>query len=63
MMGPSVNGLDRLLRMPSGCGEQNMVKFAPNIFVLQYLKATAQLTPKIETKALHYLESGRNQLF
>uniref|UniRef100_A0A3Q2QMA5 CD109 molecule n=1 Tax=Fundulus heteroclitus TaxID=8078 RepID=A0A3Q2QMA5_FUNHE len=39
LLGPSITGLDSLIQMPSGCGEQNMVHFAPNIYVLQYLRA------------------------
>ncbi|XP_060581970.1 CD109 antigen-like, partial [Ruditapes philippinarum] len=33
LMGPSINGLDKLLKLPTGCGEQNMLKFAPNIYI------------------------------
>lgn len=58
IMGPSINGLDNLLGMPYGCGEQNMIKFAPNIYILKYLQATNQLTDAIEQKALNYLETG-----
>ncbi|CAI9533213.1 unnamed protein product, partial [Staurois parvus] len=31
IMGTALQNLDRLLAMPFGCGEQNMVLFAPNI--------------------------------
>lgn len=44
--------------MPYGCGEQNMVLFAPNIYVLKYLNETQQLTEKIKSKALGYLRAG-----
>lgn len=37
---PTLDNLDKLVDMPTGCGEQNMVHFAPNILILQYLKAT-----------------------
>jgi CD109 antigen len=57
-MGPTVNNLDSLLQMPYGCGEQNMITFAPDVFVTKYLKETNQLTPDIEAKALKYMESG-----
>ena len=64
-MGPALNGLDNLLRMPMGCGEQNMVLFAPNIYVLQYLKRTRQLTEAIRKKAIQFLQIGKasNQNF
>ncbi|XP_073451712.1 alpha-2-macroglobulin-like [Aquarana catesbeiana] len=58
IMGTALQNLDRLLAMPYGCGEQNMVLFAPNIFILQYLEKTHQLTNEIKSKAITFLESG-----
>ncbi|XP_073451720.1 alpha-2-macroglobulin-like isoform X3 [Aquarana catesbeiana] len=58
IMGTALQNLDRLLAMPYGCGEQNMVLFAPNIFILQYLEKTHQLTEEIKSKAIKFLESG-----
>ncbi|XP_068113615.1 alpha-2-macroglobulin-like isoform X2 [Hyperolius riggenbachi] len=58
LMGTALQNLDRLLAMPYGCGEQNMVLFAPNIFILQYLKKTHQLTDEIKSKATKFLEGG-----
>ncbi|XP_069577571.1 alpha-2-macroglobulin isoform X1 [Brachyistius frenatus] len=58
LMGRAMKNLDKLLAMPYGCGEQNMVLFAPNIFILNYLKTTGQLTQKILEKATRFLESG-----
>ena len=59
-MGPSLNNIDNLLKMPYGCGEQNMLNFAPNIFIMQYLKATGQLTSEIEEKAVGYTLQGKD---
>ncbi|XP_072249229.1 alpha-2-macroglobulin-like protein 1 isoform X2 [Leuresthes tenuis] len=58
LMGRAMQNLDKLLAMPYGCGEQNMVLFAPNIFILNYLNSTGQLTQKILEKARRFLESG-----
>ncbi|XP_074651835.1 murinoglobulin-1-like isoform X2 [Tubulanus polymorphus] len=58
LMGPTLSGLDKLLTVPVGCGEQNMITFTPNIFVLQYLTATKQLTPNVEAKALAHMKRG-----
>ncbi|NXM61047.1 A2ML1 protein, partial [Illadopsis cleaveri] len=58
IMGPALQNLDQLLSMPFGCGEQNMVQFAPNIFILQYLNKTKQLNPEIKDKALRFLTTG-----
>ena len=57
-MGPSIEGLDKLLRMPIGCGEQNMIGFAPNIYVMGYLTATDQVNDKILRKAEEFMRSG-----
>uniref|UniRef100_A0A4W5RV27 Alpha-2-macroglobulin domain-containing protein n=1 Tax=Hucho hucho TaxID=62062 RepID=A0A4W5RV27_9TELE len=58
LMGRAMKNLDRLLQMPYGCGEQNMVLFAPNIYILNYLQSTRQLTKEIQTRATGFLESG-----
>ncbi|KAL3865687.1 hypothetical protein ACJMK2_043051 [Sinanodonta woodiana] len=61
LMGPSLYGLDRLLEIPTGCGEQNMIKFLPNVVILNYLKATHQLTDGLRKKAISNLEKGYQQ--
>ncbi|KAK2162981.1 hypothetical protein LSH36_88g05020 [Paralvinella palmiformis] len=58
IMGPAMNNLDHLIRMPYGCGEQNMLNFAPNIFIMDYLKATDQSNPKVVENAMKYSEIG-----
>ncbi|XP_048243530.1 CD109 antigen-like isoform X4 [Haliotis rufescens] len=58
LLGPTISGLDNLLRMPTGCGEQTMLGLAPDVFVTNYLTATKQLTGDIEDKAIKYMESG-----
>ncbi|XP_075114666.1 alpha-2-macroglobulin-like protein 1 [Leptodactylus fuscus] len=58
MMGTTLEHLDHLLSMPSGCGEQNMIRFAPNIFVLKYLEKTNQLTDEVQSKATNFMKNG-----
>ncbi|XP_040901700.1 alpha-2-macroglobulin-like [Toxotes jaculatrix] len=58
ILGRALKNLNGLLRMPYGCGEQNMALLAPNIYILQYLKNTQQLTPAILEKATNFLTSG-----
>ena len=58
LMTQSIEGLDQLLQMPFGCGEQNMILFAPNVFVTRYLKETDQLKPEIMAKAEHLMLVG-----
>merc|ERR1719462_853897 len=46
--------------MPTGCGEQNLVGLAPNIYLLQYLASNTQTSadPKLTAKAKKYMEIG-----
>uniref|UniRef100_A0A2I3G6Q7 CD109 molecule n=1 Tax=Nomascus leucogenys TaxID=61853 RepID=A0A2I3G6Q7_NOMLE len=57
-LGPSINGLASLIRMPYGCGEQNMINFAPNIYILDYLTKKKQLTDNLKEKALSFMRQG-----
>ena len=45
LLGPSISGLERLLQIPTGCGEQNMITLAPNVYVAKYLLATKKMRP------------------
>ncbi|XP_047243439.1 CD109 antigen isoform X2 [Girardinichthys multiradiatus] len=61
ILGPSISGLDSLIQMPYGCGEQNMIHFAPNIYVLQYLSARGQVVPEVTERATDYMMKGYEQ--
>ena len=54
-MGPGLAGLDVLLSMPFGDGEESMLKFAGNIYVMLYLTTMNQMSPTIQKKAINYL--------
>ncbi|KFB36264.1 thioester-containing protein 1 [Anopheles sinensis] len=55
--------LENLLSVPSGCGEQNMVRFVPNIVVLDYLTAVGSKDTRLINKATQLLRQGyQNQL-
>ncbi|RUS82883.1 hypothetical protein EGW08_009348 [Elysia chlorotica] len=58
IMGPALSNLDHLVRMPTGCGEQNMVGFVPNILVLNYLSSTGTLDEKTKMAAVVNMEAG-----
>lgn len=58
IMGPILSNIENLIRMPYGCGEQNMLNFVPNIVVLRYLKATQRASSQLENKAIKYMEAG-----
>nr|AFV94409.1 thioester-containing protein 1 [Euprymna scolopes] len=63
IMGPSFENLENLIRIPSGCGEQNMINFAPNVYAKNYLSARAKLTDELAKKILYYTRRGyKNQM-
>ena len=57
-MGQSLDGLGNLLQMPYGCGEQNMLHFAPDVYILKYFEATGKTDVSIVTKAKRFLNAG-----
>lgn len=58
LLGGTIKNLNKLIRLPSGCGEQNMLNFVPNIVILKYLKTIGQLKSDIERKVKSYTEKG-----
>ncbi|XP_068069811.1 alpha-2-macroglobulin isoform X5 [Danio rerio] len=58
ILGRALQNLHGLLKMPYGCGEQNIAVLSPNIYILQYLENTKQLTSAIREKASGFLKSG-----
>uniref|UniRef100_A0A3Q4AFB4 Uncharacterized protein n=1 Tax=Mola mola TaxID=94237 RepID=A0A3Q4AFB4_MOLML len=54
----SISSLDSLVLLPVGCGEQNMIHFAPSIYVLQYLDKSTQDNKELRSKALGYMKDG-----
>jgi hypothetical protein len=57
-----VEGLDSILRMPSGCFEQTSSTTYPNILVLDYMKQTGQITPEVQMKAEGFINTGYQRL-
>ena len=58
-MGPVLSGLEDLILIPTGCGEQNMIRLAPNIAILKYLSMTNQLSEDLEIKTVDNLNKGK----
>lgn len=57
-----MEGLDGMLRMPSGCFEQTSSTTYPNALILDYLRRTKKTTPEIEDRARRYLSAGYQKL-
>jgi CD109 antigen len=58
LVGQTINGVEDLLGIPYGCGEQNMMFMAPDLEILRYLDSTGQINPEVRAKAEHYLTTG-----
>jgi CD109 antigen len=54
----TIDGLDALLQMPFGCGEQNMIVFAPDVYITKYLQGSGQIKPEIMAKAEKLMITG-----
>ena len=57
-----LQGLDSILRVPSGCFEQTTSTTWPNVLVTKYMKATGQITPEIQMKAESLMSTGYQRL-
>ncbi|XP_071088566.1 CD109 antigen-like [Haliotis cracherodii] len=58
VVSPSLDGLDSLLKMPTGCGEQNMMGLAPDVYISNYLVSAKKFDGKIEQKVVPFMEEG-----
>ncbi|XP_050711944.1 thioester-containing protein 1 allele R1-like isoform X4 [Eriocheir sinensis] len=61
LLGPAVSDLQRVVELPTGCGEQNMAKLVPNIVVMEYLKNKNQLDEALQGRAKRHMETGYQQ--
>ncbi|CAG2235744.1 CD109 [Mytilus edulis] len=60
---PTLHNLDRLIQLPTGCGEQTIVKLAPDVYVANYLKKSNQYSQEMKEKLTSYMEKGyQNEL-
>lgn len=53
-----MHNLGRLLHTPGGCGEQNMIGFAPDVFVTLYLNNAGILDQETREKAYRHFQEG-----
>ncbi|XP_055088357.1 CD109 antigen [Periophthalmus magnuspinnatus] len=64
VLGVAMEGLDSLIQMPSGCGEQNMIHLAPMVYLLQYLRASGETQGADVERALQLMRmSGCSSSF
>ncbi|CAO2606752.1 Ovostatin homolog [Lemmus lemmus] len=58
ILGVAMQNLDSLFHTPYGCGKQNIAQLASNTYILDYLRATQQLTEEVKSRALLLLTNG-----
>jgi len=57
-----LDGLEGMLQQPYGCFEQTSSTTYPNVLVLDYLKTTEQINPRIQVEAERYINLGYQRL-
>ena len=57
-----VDGLEGMLQQPYGCFEQTSSTTYPNVLVLDYLKATGQVNPRVQLVAERFINMGYQRL-
>lgn len=58
-----MNNLGDLIREPTGCGEQNMINFAPGVFVTLYLEKIQRLKQQLKKTAYNnFIQGFQNEL-
>lgn len=57
-----IDGLEGMLQQPNGCFEQTSSTTYPNVLVLDYLKTTNQVNPRIQLAAEQYINLGYQRL-
>lgn len=55
--------LDGLLRLPMGCGEQNLARLAPNLYALKYMKAIGSNNEALVASAVKNVKKGDLNLY
>ncbi|XP_025086516.1 CD109 antigen-like isoform X2 [Pomacea canaliculata] len=55
---PVISNLETILALPNGCGEQNMISFAPDVLVINYLQRTNTYTPALGEQAQQFMLTG-----
>lgn len=54
----SVQDPEKLMLLPRGCGEQNMMFLAPTMYTMRYLKVTGKVTRENEEKGYGFIRKG-----
>ncbi|MBR3133860.1 MAG: hypothetical protein IKG56_00170 [Clostridia bacterium] len=61
-MAQTIEGMENIFQMPTGCFEQISSSLYPNILALKYLEDNGIVNQEIKDKALSYISSGYQKL-
>lgn len=61
-MSQAVEGIENILKMPTGCFEQVSSSLYPDALVLKYLQNRDDVDEQLKQKALNYIETGYQKL-
>lgn len=61
-MSQTIEGMENIFRMPTGCFEQISSSLYPNILALKYLEDNGIVNEEVRQKALNYISSGYQKL-
>ncbi len=62
MMSQTIEGMENIFKMPTGCFEQVSSSLYPNILALKYLEDNGKTNEEIKAKAISYISSGYQKL-
>lgn len=62
MISQTVEGMENIFKMPTGCFEQVSSSLYPNILALKYLEDNKIVDENIKSKALSYISSGYQKI-
>ncbi|KAM8924770.1 alpha-2-macroglobulin-like protein 1 [Pelodytes ibericus] len=58
LLGNALAGIENLVALPRGCGEQIMIPYAVNVYILRYLERTNRLSDFIRNQGIGYMKNG-----
>lgn len=53
-----IQGVESWIRLPTGCVEQTIIRLAPLVYAMKYLKLTNQVSEKIEDDGNNHIRQG-----
>ncbi|XP_017785332.1 PREDICTED: alpha-1-macroglobulin-like isoform X1 [Nicrophorus vespilloides] len=62
LLGPTIQNLERIINIPTGCGEQIISVMAPNLYIMKYLKANNKLSQALKQRMVKNIKMGYQKI-